>query len=220
MLKKYIADITPSPLIVTISARAMRASLGLADIVGDVVQAVPAERLVDCPMLGLAVRSDNKGVIGANRVLVLVQGSGNSNLRPLGTGQGNFAAETFRVTSEKVRCLLSVKETHIDLHGYCDFQNMLQYRLDKDDALILVSAISAGPHGRPVLTVELMQKVGQSQKASLLQSLAVEWKTALTDNALGDVSAYESPTKLDYWELPARKLRRIHSEAPSPKAAA
>ncbi len=50
----------------------------------------------------------------------------------------------------------------------------------------------------------------------MLQSLAVKWKTALTDEALDDSRAYESPQKREYWEQPAPKLRRLESEPPSP----
>ncbi len=50
----------------------------------------------------------------------------------------------------------------------------------------------------------------------MLRSLAVEWKTALTDQALADDCAYESPQKREYWEQPEPKLRRIESEPPSP----
>jgi hypothetical protein len=40
VLKKYIAAIAPGPLTASVSARAMRATLGLAQVAGDVVQAV------------------------------------------------------------------------------------------------------------------------------------------------------------------------------------
>jgi len=216
-VKKFIAQITPSPLIVTISRHAMRATLGLSDIGGDVVQAAPAERLEDAPMLGLAVRSDKGGMISAHRVLLLVQGTGASTLDTVGGVDQSLTDQTFRVTSERARCLLSTKESYIDLHGSCDFQSMLAYRLDKDVALVLISAMSKGTvSDRPVLAVEHIIKPGEAEKDSLLQSLAVEWKTALTDETLADSSAYESPQKLEYWAQPAAKLRRIESEAPSP----
>ena len=41
-----------------------------------------------------------------------------------------------------MRCLLSAQDTRVDLTGYCDFDTMLQYRLDQDIAFVLVSAIS------------------------------------------------------------------------------
>ena len=228
--KKYIAKITPSPLEVKISAGAMRLALGLSDLDGEVVQACPVERVGDAPMLGLAVRSDHKGWISAHRVLLLVQGTCESQLDAVGEAKGGVTEQSYRVTSNKVRCLLSETESLIDLHGYCDFGNMLTYRLDKDVALVVVSAVEAavevpspdtpaflGPvSDRLVASVEHMQKISEAEKLSLLQSLAVEWRTALTKDAAAAVGSYESPLKPGYWEQPASKLRRLESEAPSP----
>ena len=228
-LQKYIAKISPSPFDVKISAGAMRSALGLSDLDGDVVQACPVERVDHASMLGLAVRSDFKGWMNAHRVLLLVQGTSGSQLDPVGEAK-SVKEQSYRVTSNKVRCLLSETESFIDLHGYCDFDHMMTYRLDKDVALVVVSAVEAavevpspdtpaflGPVShRLVASVEHMQKISEAEKLSLLQSLAVEWRTALTKDAAADVGSYESPVKRDYWEQPATKLRRIESEAPSP----
>ena len=46
-------------------------------------------------------------------------------------------------------CLLSDKEISMDLHGYCDLGSMLQYRLDKDVALVgrcFIDSLIAGFH--------------------------------------------------------------------------
>jgi hypothetical protein len=224
-LKKYIAKISPSPLEVKISAGAMRLALGLSDLDGEVVQACPVERVGDAPMLGLAVRSDLKGWISAHRVLLLVQGTCESQLDAVGEAKG-VTEQSYRVTSNKVRCLLSETESFIDLSGYCDFRGMLTYRLDMDVALVVVSAVEVPSSDTPTLmgpvsdrlvaSVEHMQKISEPQKLSLLQSLAVEWRTALTNDAAAAVGSYESPLKREYWEQPASKLRRLESEAPSP----
>jgi hypothetical protein len=223
--KKYIAKISPSPLEVKISAGAMRLALGLSDLDGEVVQACPVERVGDAPMLGLAVRSDLKGWISAHRVLLLVQGTCESQLDAVGEAKG-LTEQSYRVTSNKVRCLLGETESFIDLHGYCDFRGMLTYRLDMDVALVVVSAVEVPSSDTPTLmgpvsdrlvaSVEHMQKITEPQKLSLLQSLAVEWRTALTNDAAAAVGSYESPLKREYWEQPASKLRRLESEAPSP----
>ena len=213
VVKIYIAKITPSPLVVTISAQAMRLTLGLSEIAGDGVLAAPAERVVDDPMLGLAVRSDHTGIISAHRILLLVQGTGASTLEPMGEIGQSLTAQSFRVMSENVRCLLSDTETHIDLHGYCDFGAMLQYRLDNDVALVLMSAWSKSPvSDRQVATIEHMRKLGEEEKTSLLASLAVEWKAALTDT-IKEADEYQSPQKPEYWERATKKLRRMESEA-------
>ena len=94
VVKTYIAKITPSPLIVTISGHAMRLTLGLSDIVGDVVLAAPADRVGDAPLVGLAARSDDDMPIGAHRILLLVQGTGDSKLEPLGDQGQSLTAQS------------------------------------------------------------------------------------------------------------------------------
>ena len=96
---------------------------------------------------------------------------------------------------------------------------MLQYRLDADVALVLVSAVS--PHasdsvsaGDPafVATIEHMQKVNAVDKTALRQSLATEWQSVLLEARSEGVSA----TQREYWEQSASKLRRIESEPVTP----
>ena len=65
-MKIYIAKISESPLGAKVSAEAMRLSVGLSSIAGDVVMAVPADRVLDDPLLGLAVRADEADPIGAH----------------------------------------------------------------------------------------------------------------------------------------------------------
>ena len=194
----------------------MRTAIGLTEIVGDLVIPAPVERIDDVPMVGLAVRSDLRGPLGAHRVLKLVQGAGRSELIALEGGKSMEEA-SYKVFSSKARCLLSASETYIDLVGYCDFNGMLQYRLGTDDALVLVSAVSAsdpvsaGGPGK-VATIEHMQKVTAVAKKALLESLAAEWKSVLIDQRSEGVSA----TEPGYWEQPASKLRRLQSEPVSP----
>ena len=162
------------------------------------------------------VRSDHTGIISAHRILLLVQGTGTSTLEPMDEKCQSVTAQSFRVMSENVRCLLSDTETYIDLHGYCDFQGMLQYRLDNDVALVFMSAWSKSPvSDRQVATIEHMRKLGEEEKTSLLASLAVEWKAALT-HTTKQADEYQSPQKADYWERPTKKLRSMESEAVSP----
>ena len=196
----------------------MQTTIGLTEIVGDLVIPAPAKRIDDVPMVGMAVRSDRRDPLGAHRVLLLAQGTGKSDLNALGEGR-SLQEASYKVFSPKARCLLSASETYIDLVGYCDFNGMLQYRLDADVALVLVSAVS--PHasdsvstGDPavVATIEHMQKVTAAEKKALLKSLAAEWKSVLIDQRSEGVSA----TEPGYWEQPASKLRRLQSEPESP----
>ena len=104
--KIFISKITDSPLDVEVSAQAMKASLGLSEITGDVVMAALAERLQDAPLVGLALRSDHVGFVSAHRVLLLVQGSCKSELEPLGDGSQSLTAVLSRFFEE---CEILVK---------------------------------------------------------------------------------------------------------------
>lgn len=87
ILKKYIAQNAPTPLTSPFSRTALKLALGLAEIRGDLVIPAPIDRIKDIPMLGLAVRSDQRGPLGAHSVLILVQGTGVSQLVPRWAGR-------------------------------------------------------------------------------------------------------------------------------------
>ena len=216
--KKYIAEIGESSLSVILSQSPMQLAVGLAEMLGDLVIPVPVERVEEIPMLGLAVRSVSKGSLGAHRVLLLVQFTCPSKLDAIDDSKG-LKEQAFKIYSSKVRCLLSASEQHIDLVGYCDFDGTLTYRLDKEAALVLVSAVSlSSPDSvsagglKLVAVIEHMQKVSSDDKASLLQSLDAEWKSVLVHT----VSQGASSKTPEYWDQPASKLRRLASEPVSP----
>ena len=73
--KKYIVDVEKSPLEAVVSMNAMQQSLGLSTVSDDVVVAALADRVFDAPMLGLALRRDTGDPLGAFRVLLLIQGT-------------------------------------------------------------------------------------------------------------------------------------------------
>ena len=55
-------------------------------------------------------------------MLLLVKGTQNSKLAPIGDASQSVAAQTFRVTSTQVRYLFTDAESFLDLDGYCDFK--------------------------------------------------------------------------------------------------
>ena len=61
--RKIIGDFVVSPLQHKHSDSAYKAMLGLSEVVGDIVVPSPAENVVDQPMIGLAVQSDQQVVI-------------------------------------------------------------------------------------------------------------------------------------------------------------
>ena len=83
---------------------------------------------------------------------------------------------------------MSEPAKQITLVGYSDFNKMLQYRLDREMALVLASAVqiealgpaSAAGSANCVVTVEHMQKISDKQKAALALSMGIEWKSVLT----------------------------------------
>ena len=202
-VKRYIGEIVESPLMTTASPLAMRAAVGLAEIIGGIVIPAPAQRATELPMIGLAVIADKRGPVAAHRILLLVQGNNTSTLEA-GIQADKIEDQSYKVTSNGARCLLSDSDTTVNLVGYCNTGSMLTYRLDREVALVLVSAVtmtedasnSGSTDGsRFLATVEYMQKIGADDKASLLKSLETEWKSVLLDQPREGLS----PSEADYW---------------------
>ena len=132
--------------------------------------------------------------------------------------------QTFTVTSPSARCLLSDTEEFVTLSGYTDFKKMMQYRLDKETAVVLVSAVTPTTPGSPgsasgswVVSVEHMQKVSKDEAAALRTSMTAEWKSVLT--APDDLCKreYQSASDPAYWTPESMtKVRRVQSEPASP----
>ena len=211
--KTLIGQIEESPLDAPVSAKAMRAMLGLSEVSGEVVLAAPAGRVQD--LSGLALESSDRGFLPAHRVLLLVKGTTSSTLEPIGETGQSLTAQSFRVASKDARCLLSDSEVYVNLYGYCDFSSMLQHRLDKDTALVLASALEVAPDTQEkTFTVEHMVKVQDVDK--LKTSLDIEWKIVLLSEANEERDQYASPTKAEYWNRDVKKLKRIVSEPLEP----
>ena len=62
--KKYVAEVEPTPIDAAVSMTVMQVSLGLSQVSDDVVLPVPAIRLLDAPLVGLAARRDNAPPLG------------------------------------------------------------------------------------------------------------------------------------------------------------
>ena len=211
--KTLIGQIEESPLDAPVSAKAMRAMLGLSEVSGEVVLAAPAGRVQD--LSGLVVESSDRGFLPAHRVLLLVKGTTSSTLEPIGETGQSLTAQSFRVASKEARCLLSDSEVFVNLYGYCDYSSMLQHRLDTDTALVLASALEVAPDTQEkTFTVEHMVKVQDVDK--LKTSLDIEWKIVLLSEANDDREQYASPTKAEYWDRDVKKLKRIVSEPLEP----
>ena len=224
-VRKFVAQIKVSPESYTVSCRAMRSALGLAQPVAGVVLAAPITRVAQNPMHGLTVRVDTRGsaetqLLGAHRVLFLVQGTTKSSLDRVSAKDD---PDAFCVTSPKAKCLLAeglmAEEAYLDLRGYCDMNTMLDFRLDKETAIVMVSSLES-EGGRRAAAVEWVRKIEPHSVSQIRALLDIEWKTALTDLGTDVLDSQMSPARPEYWESdgqpPARKARRVDSDAKSP----
>ena len=206
--KILIGKIEKSPLDAAVSPKALRDMLGLSEVLGDIILPVPAASVLD--LSGLAVETSANGCIMAHRVLLLVKGTSSSMLVPTGEGQ-SLTTQTFRVSSPKVKCLLSETDVFVNLYGYCAFDNMLQYRLDQDVALVLASAVDINPDTQEkTFTVEKIEKVQHWE--AVKSSLEQEWQTVLLNRMKTDTEEYSSPQKAEYWDRDVKRLKRMSSE--------
>ena len=200
---------------------------------GDVVLPVPVGRIREDPLAGLAVlRADGK-IIGANRVLLLVRGTGGTQMESIHEGK-ELKEQVFKVSSTAAVCLLSDTPARVNLVGYCDFSKMLAYRLDTESALILASVVECPAPGSasaagaadgacPTATIEHVTKLSKDEVAALTRSLAAEWKAVLTAAAPDPAETPPPKSAKDpasgYWsEGRQRKVRRLLLEPHSPLA--
>ena len=166
-------------------------------------------------------------------MLLLVQGTEDTNCEPI-DDKLSMAQQTFKVTSQKVCCLLSESPVHMTLLGYCDFKRMMAYRLDTETALVLASAVERKVPGSAsiavpavqnisgddhfVVTVEHMHKITKDEQRALTLSMALEWKSVLGNVADTATSPGRVSSRTDeYWSAERTpKMRRIQSEPQSP----
>ena len=109
-----MAKVEPAPLQAVVSMTAMRLSLGLSKVADDAVLAAPAGRLLDAPLLDLAARRDSGAPLGAHRVLLLVEGTEETDCDSI-DGTLPMAQQTFKMSSPNARCLQSDTAAHIQI---------------------------------------------------------------------------------------------------------
>ena len=235
--KKYVVKVEKSPLDAVVSSNAMQQSLGLSTLSDDVVVPAPADRVLDEPMLGLALKRDAGEPLGAFRVLLLIQGTQDTDMDTIDDTKP-LQQQTFKMVSNNARCLLSDSPTAVHLVAYSDFKKSLTYRLDQEMALVLVSAVerhgpgaaspgasggnvSSGvaPSGEAITaTVEHMEKISKDEKNALERAMTLEWKSVLTTiSSEPTMTKRVSASELEYWTQTVSKLRRMESEPASPK---
>ncbi len=70
-----------------------------------------------------------------------MKGTSASQLDPIGESGLSLKAQSSQVSSAKIQHISSDSDVFVNLYGYCDFFGMLEYRLDRDVALVLASAV-------------------------------------------------------------------------------
>ena len=139
VMRRYVIKVEPTDLLAKVSLSVMRIAQGLCDVDGDAVLAVPANRILDYPVIGLAAKRDIGPPLGAHAILLLVKGTEKTTVDALNKPE-RVEDGKFKLTSQGVRCLLSNPPVSLTLEGYTDFAGMLDYRLDTEPALVLASA--------------------------------------------------------------------------------
>ena len=176
-------------------------------------------------MIGLALKRDAGEPLAAFRVWLLIQGTQDTDIDIIDDTK-KLQEQTFKMISNNTRCLLSNTPTTVQLVAYCDFKKSLTYRLDRELAPLLVSAVerhrpgsaslsAEAPEGNHITaTVEHMEKISKDEKKALESAMTLEWKSVLT--IFGEDAASPkrlSSTELEYWTSPrVSKLRRMESE--------
>ena len=222
-VKKLINEITVSPLQAKISGDAMRCIRGLSDSMESVVVVAPADRICDCPVLGMSAASDAGLKMPARRLVMVVTGTEESELNLLPAKPGS-ASQAFFVESVNVKCELSSSEHHaMTLRGYCGLKESLRWRLDSESAVVIVSAVDGprSPNSGPlVLTVESMQKVGAANLSEVVAAMTIEWQVARGAPGHTVSPLNFSPSK-EYWSSsnPMCSVKRMLSEPGTPQAA-
>ena len=95
-------------------------------------------------------------------------------------------------------------------------ETMLDFRIDSKAAVVTVSSVD-WEGDRLVAAVEYVRKVEPHSLRECRNALTIEWTAALTKLGTSSMDSYMSPAKTDYWEEPARKIRRVDSDPKSPE---
>jgi hypothetical protein len=128
-----------------------------------------ADRIVTSGLINLGVRCDDEVILAPHRVVMLVKGTQKSLLEP-----NAHVATTRVIKSCRAQCLLSKDKAEIDLKSYCHENDLLEYVLHTDSAVIEVSNVIASKGKTTVYVVESLQKVEPDQLQAVKEALALE----------------------------------------------
>ena len=207
--KIYVVELWPHDNKSDFSTSAAQMLRGLVDIQGDVVAPAPLCKVTNSALLGLTIARDNDERVGANQVIAVVQGTSSTTLTKLGE-------EAYSAISSNVKCLMSPESEGFTcmLRGYCGWEDMLQYRLDEEQAIVYITAAATTSDG-VTFTVGYMKKIKPHEKDEILANFMKEANTILLAEAPPPLT--ETPTRL-LSPGSGRKCRKIQREPTSPTA--
>ena len=168
-----------------------------------------------CPLLGLAVERSDGAKIAVHKAIVMVRGSQKPKTERLSEDK-----EIYAVTSEGATCLLADDDAapvEVTIQGWCDIETLLQYRLDKEVAVITVSACTVcATTNKRTLIADSMEKIGASDLDAVIAQLRSERWIAGQHGAGSDTAASQTPLT----PTSGRKCRKLSHDPSSPTRAA
>ena len=127
--------------------------------------------------------------------------------------------QEYLVFSKNAKCVLSGDaDVRIDFQCYCHSNDSLDYRLNKESAIVRVSGVTT-QQTTLVASVEHIDKVSKAEFESVRQAMQIEWQTSLAHTSSGIKDQSQSPEKRKFFEKPARKVRRVSSDPRTPERA-
>ena len=173
----YVTEVLPC----TWKQRPSTEAFKLVDIVTlcgpfrDGVFAAKASDIVSKSFANLAVETDQQSLLTPYRLILLVKGTTKSKLE-----KASADPEGRIVSSESASCLLSSPATDVNLRGYATEMDLLDYKLDKDTAVVVVSNVMKDSASKVWLCIEHLTKIHADDVQEVIASLKVEYQMAST----------------------------------------
>ena len=210
-VKRYIVQVARTPLESAVSSKALSTLIGLHEVEGDLVLPVPVMYVRNEPLVGMCVSKGSvaDNTIGLHRALLLVKGGADdTKLSPVGPPAADMQEQSYKVTAPDTSCLLSKQrgtETKVTLVGFCSFKEMLHYRLDQEQALVTVSAVTKNADNTVTATMEHIVKVSAIQSGQVSANCLAEYECVVEGKGF-DADA-----------PPMKKLKTLSSEPITPE---
>ena len=135
--------------------------------------AAPASGIVTHGFANLAIETAAKSILRPHRVLLLIQGTQKSTLE-----KASADPDARVVCSENVKCLLSSENTKVNIRGYAKEMDLLDFKLDKDSAVVTVSNVLKSENSKTWLVIETLSKISADKVTPVAKALLAEFEMA------------------------------------------